>query len=120
MSQKTSVTRHAWVQEFPGAVFVCDTEGKILEMNAKAVKGCLEDGGEKLIGTNVLDCHAEPARTKVKEMLEKQKANVYTIEKGGVKKLIYQVPWYLKGKFAGIVELALEIPFEMPHFVRDG
>ena len=45
--------------------------------------------------------------------------NVYTIEKKGVKKLIYQTPWYHDGAFAGLVELGLEIPAEMPHFVRD-
>jgi len=120
MSKKTAAGQHSWVQEFPGAIFVCDALGKILEMNAKAAKGCQKEGGEKLMGTNVLDCHPEPARSKLKEMLEKQKANVYTIEKGGIKKLIYQVPWYLGGKFAGIVELSLEIPFEMPNFVREG
>lgn len=51
-------------------------------------------------------------------MLEMQKKNIYTIEKDGVKKLIYQSPWYKDGQYAGFVELALEIPFEMPHFVR--
>jgi transcriptional regulator with PAS, ATPase and Fis domain len=120
MNQKKSVTRHRWVQEFPGAVFVCDTKGTILEMNEKARKSCQKEGGEKLIGTNVLECHPEPARTKLKEILEKQKTNVYTVEKGGLKKLIHQGPWYLEGKFAGIVELSLEIPFEMPNFVREG
>jgi len=118
MSDKKPLIRHGWVREFPGAVFVCDTEGMLLEMNDKAAKSCQENGGRKLIGTNVLDCHPEPARAKVKEMLEKQKTNVYTIEKAGLKKLIYQAPWYEGGKFAGIVELSLEIPFEMPHFIR--
>ncbi len=45
--------------------------------------------------------------------------NVYTIEKKGKKKLIYQAPWFLDGAFGGLVELSLEIPFEMPHFIRD-
>jgi hypothetical protein len=45
---------------------------------------------------------------------------VYTIEKNGVRKLIFQAPWFQDGKYAGLVELALEIPAEMPHFVRDG
>mgnify|MGYP000371069624 CR=1 FL=1 len=42
------------------------------------------------------------------------------VEKNGVKKLIYQTPWYQDGKYSGFVELALEIPFQMPHFVRGG
>jgi len=41
-----------------------------------------------------------------------------TFEKDGVKKLIYQCPWFEDGKYAGFVELSLEIPFEMEHFVR--
>ncbi len=120
MSNKKSSTHDRWVREFPGAVFVCDTEGILLEMNDRAAKSCRENGGRKLIGTNVLDCHREPAQTKIKEMLDTQKANIYTIEKAGLKKLIYQAPWYESGKFAGIVELSLEIPFEMPHFIREG
>ncbi len=42
------------------------------------------------------------------------------IGKNGVKKLIYQTPWIENGEFRGLVELSLEIPFEMPHFVRKG
>ncbi len=120
MSNKTSAVDQRWVQEFPGAIFVCDTEGIILEMNNKAAQSCQKAGGKKLIGTNVLDCHAEPARIKIRELLDKQKTNVYTIEKAGGKKLIYQGPWYRKGKFAGLVELSLEIPFDIPHFIREG
>jgi len=51
-------------------------------------------------------------------MLAAGEKNIYTIEKNGVKKLIYQSPWYQNGKYAGFVELSLEIPFEMPHFIR--
>ncbi len=113
------MTQPAWVQEFPISVTVTDREGKILEMNAKAAKTFEKDGGEKLVGTNVLDCHPEPARAKLQDIMDKRKTNVYTIEKSGIKKLIYQAPWYKEGVYAGIVELAVEIPFEMPHFVRD-
>jgi hypothetical protein len=35
-----------------------------------------------------------------------------------VKKLIYQTPWMKDGAFAGLVEISLEIPFEMPHYLR--
>ena len=34
-----------------------------------------------------------------------RKPNVYTIEKGGRKKLIFQAPWFEGGAFAGLVEL---------------
>jgi hypothetical protein len=111
---------HAWVKSFPGAITVCDTEGVILEMNDRAIDVFKEDGGTALVGTNLLDCHPEPARSQVTSMLREQKANHYTIEKRGVKKLIYQVPWYNKGVYAGFVELSLPIPFDMPHFLRKG
>ncbi|MBI5295904.1 MAG: diguanylate cyclase [Chloroflexi bacterium] len=109
---------HIWVKEFPAAVTVCDAEGIILEMNDKAAKTFESDGGYKLVGSNVLDCHPEPARTKTERLLAAREKNVYTIEKNGVKKLIYQSPWYRDGQYAGFVELSLEIPFEMEHFIR--
>ncbi len=110
--------KSAWADEFPGAITVCDAEGKILDMNERSAKGYAEEGGRKLIGSNLLDCHPEPARSKVRQLLESNKPNIYTIEKNGIKKLIYQSPWYKDGKFAGVVELSLEIPEQMPHFVR--
>ena len=108
-----------WVREFPAAITVCDTGGVLLAMNEKAVSTFESDGGEALIGTNLLDCHPEPARTKVVEMLKSGAPNVYTIEKAGVKKLIYQSPWFVGGKYAGFVELSLPLPELMPHFDRD-
>jgi transcriptional regulator with PAS, ATPase and Fis domain len=113
------MANHSWVQEFPGSITVCDAKGIILEMNDRSVKAFQDQGGKKLIGTNMLDCHPEPARTKTQQLLETRQANVYTIEKGGVKKLIYQTPWFKGGRYSGFVELSLEIPAEMPHFVRD-
>ena len=107
-----------WVKEFPAAVTVCDEGGILLEMNDKAAKTFEKDGGRKLIGSNMLDCHPEPARTKTERLLSSRERNVYTIEKNGVKKLIYQSPWYRNGEYAGFVELSLEIPFELPHFTR--
>ena len=66
----------------------------------------------------MLDCHPDSARKKTERLLAARVKNVYTIEKNGVKKLIYQSPWYKEGEYAGFVELSLEIPLEMPHFIR--
>ena len=109
-----------WVREFAGAVTVCDAAGIILEMNDRAAATFADDGGRALVGTNVLDCHPEKARAQLAAMLASGQRNVYTIEKKGVKKLIYQSPWYRGGEYAGFVELSFEIPFELPHFVRGG
>lgn len=107
-----------WTREFPGAITVCDRDGTILDMNDRAAQVFAADGGRALIGRNVLDCHPEPARTKLRGLLGSGKPNVYTIEKNGVRKLIYQAPWYQDGEYRGFVELSLEIPEAMPHFVR--
>jgi hypothetical protein len=107
-----------WYTEFPGAITICDPSGIILEMNRKSEMTFAADGGRSLIGTNVLDCHPEPARSKLLHLLQSGERNVYTIEKNGIRKLIYQSPWYDDGAYAGFVELSLEIPAEMPHFVR--
>jgi len=112
------MSEHEWIKDFPAAITVCDCEGKILEMNEKAMKSFESDGGYALIGQNLLDCHPEPARSKVERLLAAVEKNVYTIEKNGVKKLIYQSPWFKDGHYEGFVELSLEIPFEMEHFVR--
>jgi hypothetical protein len=100
-------------------ITVCDTEGVILEMSQGSIESFKDRGGSSLIGSNLLDCHPEPARSKVRQLLENQVTNVYTTEKNGIKKLVYQAPWYRDGEFAGLVEFVLEIPQSMPHFLRD-
>jgi len=108
----------SWIEEFPAAITVSDREGVVLEMNEHAKKTFASDGGGSMIGKNMLQCHPEPARSKLKKMLAAGERNCYTIEKNGLKKLIYQCPWRENGEYAGFVEISLEVPFEMPHFVR--
>jgi len=107
-----------WTKEFPGGITVVNAEGIILEMNEKACKIFEKQGGKNLIGRNLLEVHPELARSKVAQMLKTREANSYTIEKKGMKKLIYQAPWYEENEFAGLVELSLEISPEMPNYVR--
>lgn len=109
---------HAWFKEFRGAVVVCDPAGIILEMNDAAIRSNAEDGGAKLIGSNLLACHPEPSLTKLREFMAQREPNIYTVEKRGVKKLVYQTWWQVSGRDAGFMEVVLEIPFEMPHFRR--
>ena len=109
-----------WSKEAPVAITVCDAAGIILEMNDRALASFSEEGGAALIGTNLLDCHPEPARSKVRELLLGGQTNAYTIEKKGLKKLIYQMPWYCDGVLAGLVEFSLPLPQELPHLIRSG
>jgi len=112
------MTSFPFLYEVPFAITVCDKNGIILEMNEKSELTFANDGGRDLIGKSLLDCHPEDARRQILDMINKESTNVYTIEKKGVRKLIYQCPWYQDGKFGGLVELSLEIPVEMPNFVR--
>ena len=107
-----------WFNEVPFAVTVCNKEGIILEMNEKSAVTFVKDGGKELVGKSLLDCHPEKARQQILEMMRSESVNVYTIEKNGKKKLIYQSPWYQNGIFGGLVELSIELPDEIPHFVR--
>jgi len=107
-----------WVKELPAAITVCDAEGVILSLNDRACATFEADGGAALVGTNVLACHPEPARTLLATMLREQKTHVYTIEKQGARKLIFQSPWYENGTYRGFVEISIPLPAEMPHFVR--
>ncbi len=108
----------SFFRSFPGAVTVCDCDGVILEMSDRARETFSADGGEKLLGTNVLGCHPEPARTKLKGLLAEGRTNAYTIEKNGIKKLIFQAPWTENGEYRGFLELSLVLPSVLPHFVR--
>jgi hypothetical protein len=107
-----------WKDGVNFAITVCDAEGRILEMNAKSSATFAKSGGGSLIGKSLIDCHPEPSKTKVRKMLAEPFTNAYTIEKNGVKKLIYQTPWLQDGKPAGLVELSLVLPADLPHFVR--
>lgn len=100
------------------AITVCDGNGKIVFMNNKAGKVFEKHGGTKLIGSSLLDCHPEPAKSKLVEMLKAPKSNAYTIEKNGVKKLIYQAPINCELPEAGLIEISMELPPEIPHFIR--
>ena len=110
---------HQWVDEFPVAITVCAKDGTIVEMNARSEHTFAKDGGRKLMGGDVLACHPAAAKEKLNRMLSSGKKNAYTIEKDGVRKLIYQSPWYQDGEYMGFVELSLEIPMEMAHFKRN-
>jgi hypothetical protein len=107
-----------WYNELPLAITVCNKEGKILYMNKKSAATFEKYGADKLIGSNVLACHPEPAKSMLESMLVTENTNSYTIEKNGIKKLIYQTPWYENDVYMGYVELSLVIPMEMKHFKR--
>ena len=113
------MTNIPWTKEFPGEITVCDTAGIILEMNDRAATAFQNRGGRELVGTSLLDCHPEPSRSKVQQLLASGKVNAYTIEKEGIKKLIYQAPCYKDGEYSGLVEVSVVLPDPLPHLLRN-
>jgi transcriptional regulator with PAS, ATPase and Fis domain len=101
-----------WIEKLDGNVIVSDAEGTIIYMNEKAISNYEKEGGKNLLGKNLMDCHNESSRQKILEIMTTHKNNVYTIE------IIYQSPWFKDGEFRGIIEFSLEIPFNMPHYIR--
>jgi PAS domain-containing protein len=113
-----SVDHLEWFDQLPCPVTVCGKDYTILYMNDAAAKLNEKEGGRKLIGKNLMDCHPPEAQVKLREVMESGQPNVYTVEKKGVKKLIYQAHWKKRGKVAGLVEFSIVLPPDMPHFVR--
>ncbi|MBL7970340.1 MAG: hypothetical protein JNL03_02370 [Prolixibacteraceae bacterium] len=107
-----------WTDGFLGAITVCDREGIVVYMNDRSKKQFDKDGGGSMVGQSLIECHPEPARTKLKEMLAEPIPNSYTIEKKGIRKMIHQTPWMENGEFKGVVEISFEIPVEMAHHKR--
>ena len=113
------MTDRPWVEGLPVAITVTDADGMIVEMNARSRESHAEEGGGALVGTSVFDCHPEPALTKTRDLYARKSPNHYTIHKQGQRKIIHQIPWIVKGEFAGYVEISIPIPDELPHFDRD-
>lgn len=110
---------HRWVKEFPGTITVCDKDGVIIDLNDASVRQFADRGGRDLIGSVIFDCHPEPAKTRLAELFQSRKQNVYTIQKDGLRKLVFQTPWFIDGAYAGYLDMTIEIPWTMPHFNRD-
>jgi len=107
-----------WLNTLPIAITVTDKEGKIIEMNDKSAEVFSKYGGYDLIGKDLNQCHNPHSREVIAGMLTNDITNTYTIEKEGIRKLIYQTPWHLYGEVAGLVEISIIIPEQMPHFKR--
>jgi nitrogen-specific signal transduction histidine kinase len=110
--------KQEWMDSLDASITICDKEGIITYMNEKAAAGFSKYGGFKLLGSNLLDCHSEPSKIILKDMLDKASEKTYTIEKNGVKKLICQKPIFEMGEFAGIIEIVIVLPSDMPHHLR--
>ena len=100
-------------KEINVSITVSDTDGNVIYMNDKS-KSVFSD----MVGKNMMSCHKQSSQDKIKHLLNEKATNVYTIQKGDVKKMIYQTPWYVDGEIKGLVEYSIILPEDMPHYVR--
>lgn len=104
-----------WGDSLAGcAITVCDADATVVYQNVRS----REVNGD-VVGRSLMPCHNDRSRRIISRLLRKGGANVYTIEKRGQRKLIYQAPWRCDGAICGLVEFSLEIPSQMPHYIRE-
>lgn len=103
-----------WAEDTNCAITVCDTEGVVIFMNKQSI---LVNGDMR--GKNMLPCHNERSRGIIDRLIKEGSTNAYTIDKKGVRKMIYQTAWRREdGTVGGLVEISMPIPAEMPHYIR--
>ncbi|MDE7078420.1 MAG: PAS sensor protein [Alistipes sp.] len=110
----TTLDFSRWNAELDCAVTVCDTEGTVLYQNRRS----REVNGD-VRGRSLIPCHNPRSQAIIRRLLDEGGRNVYTIEKHGVRKLIYQTVWRENGMTGGLVEYSMELPEQMPHYVRE-
>lgn len=107
-----------WAQGLDCPITVCDHRCRIIYMN-DASRRLYHKHGD-LIGADLMACHNERSQGIIRRLLTEGGVNVYTIEKRGVRKLIYQSAWLLEdGTVGGVAEISIVLPPEMPHYVRE-
>ena len=108
----------AWAEGTHCAITVCDLEGKVIFMNERS-RATFDKDGRTMLGQNLMPCHSEKSQEKIRHMIATDTVNCYTIDKQGVKKMIYQTPWRdSDGNVRGMVEISMVIPQDMPHYIR--
>ena len=113
-------------QDVDGVAELGDGRGRLVEpvellADGSGLKARPRQGRQATLGADARRLRALRGRqvASIERLLATREKNVYTIEKNGIKKMIYQSPWYRNGEYAGFVEFSFELPFEeLPHFVR--
>lgn len=99
------------------AITVCDADCNIIYMNELSRK-TFAGGTDSLIGKNLLECHSPHSREIIARLLADGGTNAYTIEKNGVRKMIYQTAFKNNGIVGGLVEISMVISDSLPHYKR--
>ena len=102
-----------WAEDTNCAITACDTEGVVIFMNKQSI---LVNGDMR--GKNMLPCHNERSRGIIDRLIKEGGTNAYTIDKKGVRKMIYQTAWrHEDGSGGGLLAISMPIPAQMPHYI---
>ncbi|MBR6911357.1 MAG: PAS domain-containing protein [Candidatus Methanomethylophilaceae archaeon] len=77
-------------------VVVCDTMHIVVYMNPAAIEAYKDDGGSKIIGTHIFDCHSERANEMIRKVVDwfaadKGNNSVHTFYNSRQNKDVYMV-----------------------------
>jgi PAS domain-containing protein len=91
------------------AVAICNLKHEIIYMNPAAVKNYDKWGGDKLIGSSLLDCHNAESREKIQRVVDwfsqdESHNIVYTFHNDKQNKDVYMVALRDAGKLIGYYE----------------
>ena len=93
------------------AVTIADQDYQISFMNDRATAFYAEDGGAKLIGRNLLDCHRDEHKVVIRAAYARYRAGDLTPtryhaqKEAGAPESIVHIPLVVEGEFRGIAEL---------------
>ena len=79
-----------WAYGMNCAVTVADADCNIIYMNERSRLTFANRGGADLIGHNLMDYHNDNSKAIIRRLLAEGGTNAYTIEKEGVRKMIFQ------------------------------
>lgn len=101
-------------------VTIADETGRIVFLNDQAMAHYKDWGGERLVGTDLNDCHNPASQAKIRELYTRHRAGDltptrYHEDKGnGIAEGIVLIPILIQGEFRGIAELTWD---ERPELV---
>ena len=105
-----------WANDTNCAITVTDVDGVIIYMNEKSRQVNAKFGNP--LWHNLAEYHGERAMGIIRHLITSGGTNAYTIQKGEIRKMIYQSAWRKDGKVAGLIEISMEIANDLPHYVR--
>ena len=107
-----------WAEHMHCAITVCDREGTVIYMNERS-RETFNKNGETMVGKNLFPCHQQRSQDMIRQMMQSDTTNCYTISKNGKKKIIFQSPWKDDtGEVQGMVEISIILPDDLPHYQR--